>query len=77
MLAKLTAKNQITIPKEVMAQLPKVEYFDVELRNGEIALRPVQITTQSGIDTIRAKMQQLGLSEDAVTEAVRWARKKP
>lgn len=77
MLAKLTAKNQITIPKEVIAQLPKFEYLDVELRDGEIALRPVQITTKSGIDTIRAKMQQLGLGEDTVAEAVRWARTKP
>lgn len=77
MLAKLTAKNQITIPKEVMAQLPKVEYFDVELREGEITLRPVQITTQSGVDSIRTKMQQLGLGEDTVAEAVRWARKQP
>jgi len=77
MLAKLTSKNQITIPKDIMAHLPKVEYFDVELREGVIALHPVQITPQTGIDAIRAKMQQLGLDEDSVAEAVQWARKNP
>lgn len=75
MLAKVTSKNQITIPKDIMARLPEVEYFDVELRDGIVALRPVQISPTS-TDQIRAKMKQFGLSEDSVAEAVRWARKK-
>lgn len=39
MLAKLTAKNQITIPKNIIEHLPKVDYFDVELQDGTITLR--------------------------------------
>jgi len=34
MLAKLTSKNQITIPKKVLSQLPKVEYFEVDIKEG-------------------------------------------
>lgn len=77
MLTKLTVKNQITIPDDIMACLPKVEYFDVELRDGVIELRPVQIASQSGIDAMRAKVQQSGLSEVSVAEAVKWARNNP
>jgi bifunctional DNA-binding transcriptional regulator/antitoxin component of YhaV-PrlF toxin-antitoxin module len=29
MLAKMTSKNQITIPKKIIEQLPDVEYFEV------------------------------------------------
>ena len=35
MLAKLTSKNQITIPKGIMVRLPDVQYFDVEYAGGE------------------------------------------
>ena len=75
MLTKLTAKNQITIPQEIMDRLPKVEYFDVLLREGVIELCPVLIAGESGIEALRGKMQQLGLSEASVVEAVDWARK--
>jgi len=75
MLAKLTSKNQITIPKNIMEHLPKVDYFDVELQNGVVVLRPVQVT-RADTEAIRAKMQRLGLTEDSVGDAVRWARKK-
>jgi len=36
MLAKLTSKNQITIPKDVLSKLPKVEYFEVEMNEGKV-----------------------------------------
>lgn len=34
MLAKLTGKNQITIPKKILSQLEDVKYFDVDLKDG-------------------------------------------
>jgi len=37
MLAKLTTKNQITIPKQIIDQIPEARYFDVEL-NGEVVV---------------------------------------
>lgn len=73
MLAKITSKNQITIPKAIMEQLPPTEYFDLELKEGVVTMQPAQVSTL-GLETIRAKMKQLGLSEESVTDAVRWAR---
>ena len=43
MLAKLTTKNQITIPKKVVEQLPDVKYFDVELKDGVVVLKPLWV----------------------------------
>lgn len=75
MLAKLTSKNQITIPKEVLSKVPKVQYFDVEHRNGVIVLKPVKVV-DTDLDTIRGKIRGMGLTEDCVKEAVRWARSR-
>jgi len=75
MLAKLTAKNQITIPKKVMDQLPDVEYFDVELRDGVVLMKPLRLY-DTDLDQIRAKVKKLGLKPDSVAEAIAWARSK-
>lgn len=75
MLAKLTAKNQITIPKDVLSRLPDVKYFDVAYKNGMVTLKPVKVF-DTDLAAIRAKIKKLGLSEDCVTEAVRWARSR-
>ena len=44
MLAKLTSKNQITIPKAIISAFKGTEYFDVTQENGRIALVPVRVT---------------------------------
>jgi bifunctional DNA-binding transcriptional regulator/antitoxin component of YhaV-PrlF toxin-antitoxin module len=75
MLAKLTAKNQITIPKKILKELPDVKYFEVELRDGLVLLKPVKVY-QTDLEGIRGKIKKLGLSEDCVAEAVGWARSK-
>ena len=75
MLAKLTTKNQITIPKDVISRLPEVEYFDVTFKNGAVVLKPVKLY-DTDLEGIRRKMKRLGISENSVSEAVRWARKK-
>jgi len=75
MLAKLTAKNQITIPKKILSQLPDVEYFDVEINDGLVLLKPVKVI-EADLQGIRSKIKKLGLSEDCVAEAVSWARKR-
>ncbi len=56
MLAKMTAKNQLTLPKRVTAAVGPAEHFDVEVRNGQIVLTPVHI--QHG-DAVRAKLAEL------------------
>jgi len=75
MLSKLTAKNQITIPKNILKKLPDVKYFDVELQGGAVLLKPVKVY-DTDLESIRDKMRKLGLSERSVAEAVRWARSK-
>ncbi len=75
MLAKLTSKNQITIPREVLSKVPKVQYFDVENRDGTIVLNPVQVIN-TDLQKIREKIKGMGLTESCVKEAVRWARSK-
>jgi hypothetical protein len=71
MLAKLTSKNQLTLPKTVVQSVGTPEYFDVELRDGQIVLTPLRI--QRG-DAVRAKLAALGLSAVDVGAAVQWAR---
>ena len=71
MLAKLTSKNQLTLPKAVVTAVGAAEYFDVEVHQGQIVLTPVRI--QRG-DAVRAKLAALGLADADVADAVRWAR---
>ena len=75
MLAKLTSKNQITIPKKIMDQLPDVKHFDVNLDEGVILMKPLQVYDVD-LDRIRSKMKKLGLEKDTVAEAIKWARDK-
>ena len=74
MLAKMTSKNQLTLPKSITAAVGAAEYFDVETRNGQIVLTPVRI--QRG-DAVRAKLAELDLNEQDIADAVAWARKSP
>lgn len=71
MLAKMTSKNQLTLPKSITAAVGAAEYFDVETRNGQIILTPVRI--QRG-DAVRAKLAELNLQEQDINDAVAWAR---
>lgn len=71
MLAKITSKNQLTLPKSVTNAVGPAEYFDVETRNGQIILTPVRIQRA---DAVRAKLAELDLQEQDVADAVAWAR---
>jgi len=75
MLAKMTSKNQITIPKRIIEQLPDVEYFEVELKNGVVMLKPLK-TYNTSLERIRTKVKKLGLQENTAKEAIKWARSK-
>ena len=72
MLAKLTAKNQLTLPKAVISDFGGTEYFDVASENGRIVLTPVRVNRA---DAVRAKLAEIGLSEADVADAVAWARR--
>ena len=75
MLAKMTSKNPITIPKRIIEQLPDVEYFEVELKDGVVMLKPLK-TYNTSLERIRTKVKKLGLQENTVREAIKWARTK-
>lgn len=71
MLAKLTAKNQLTLPKAATNAVGPAEYFDVQTRDGQIILTPV---TLQRADAVRAKLAELGITEQDVADAVAWTR---
>ena len=77
MLAKKTSKNQITLPKAISMAFPDAEYFDVSIEENRILLRPVKMVPyRKTLEEVRAKMAKLGIAENDVSEAVKWARRK-
>ena len=72
MLAKLTFKNQLTLPKSITKAISDLEYFDVKVEGGQIILTPVRIQRN---DAVRSKLATLNLSEQDIADAVAWARK--
>ena len=75
MIAKLTSKNQITIPKKIMEKFPGTKYFEIEASNNAVILKPLKIYDAS-LDQIRAKINELGLKRSSIGEAIKWARTK-
>ena len=71
MLAKLTSKNQLILPNAVLASCRGTKYFDVTEDNGRIVLTPVRINRA---DAVRAKLADLGMTEDDVAGGIAWAR---
>ena len=77
MLAKKTSKNQITLPKAIVEVFPDAQYFDVLVQDQKIILLPVKIMPAgSTLEKVREKMRRLGITEEDVGEAVRWARRQ-
>jgi hypothetical protein len=73
MLAKLTVKNQLTLPKSIVNLVGNVEYFDVNVQGGRIVLTPVRI---QDANSIRDKLESLEISEQDVNDAITWARQQ-
>ena len=71
MLAKRTAKNQVTLPKAIVQAVGDADYYDVSTENGRIILTPVRIQKA---DAVRTKLAELGITEDDVQDAITWAR---
>jgi hypothetical protein len=72
MLAKMTVKNQVTLPKAVVTRFSGVEYFDVSTDGSCIVLRPLQ---RSRADEVREQLAKLGIEEQDVSAAIKWSRK--
>lgn len=75
MLAKITSKNQITIPKKIIEKIPGIKHFDLEFKDGIIIMKPIKFY-DTNLDQIRAKVKKLGLKENSVAEAIKWAKSK-
>lgn len=73
MLAKLTVKNQLTLPKVVASRFSGVEYFEVSTDGSSITLKPM---VRSRTDEVRARLAELMIDESDVNAAVQWAREK-
>ena len=71
MLAKMTVKNQVTLPKAVVTRFSGIEYFDVSTDGESIVLRPLR---RSRADEVRSQLAKLGIDEQDATDAVSWAR---
>lgn len=79
MLAKRTAKNQVTLPKEIADRFPDTVYFDVRVKGRTITLHPVRIEAEGegqDLSRVREKVRRLGVTEKDVAAAIRWARKR-
>ena len=70
MLSKITSKNQLTNPKEVIKNFPSVEYFEIVTESGRMIITPVHINSA---DKARQKLIELGIIENDIQDAVNWA----
>lgn len=74
MLAKLSSKNQLTLPKRLTEALGPFEYLEVEALGDRIVLTPVRLQKA---DAVRAKLAELGIDDATVAGALTWARSSP
>ena len=75
MLAKKTSKNQITLPKAIVQQIPATDYFEVSVQGGAVLLTPVVVSVPGErVARVREKVRTLSVTEDDVAGAIRWAR---
>lgn len=72
MLVRLTSRNQLTLPEDIVAAFPGVSCFEVAERSGHIVLSPVHLDPAG---PVRRKLQELGINEEDVREAKQWARR--
>lgn len=72
MLAKRTAKNQLTLPKAIVQATGEADYYEVTTDDGRIVLTPVRL---GQAEKVRDKLASMGITEDDIEDAVEWARK--
>jgi hypothetical protein len=70
-LAKRTSTNQLTLPKAIVEATGPAEYYDVVCEDGRIVLTPIG---PGAAEEVRARLESMGIGEEDVAEAVRWAR---
>ena len=78
MLCKRTVKNQITLPKKIADRFEGIEYFDVEVKENSIVMKPVRIENalKPTLVSIRNKIARLGITEADIENAIQSVRCK-
>ena len=75
MLTKKTSKNQVTLPKKALQEIPETDYFDVTAEGGVLILKPVTMAEPgSRLTAVRQKIKELGIEMKDVDRAIAWAR---
>ena len=75
MLAKKTSKNQLTLPKKALQEIPDTDYFDVTTKDGVLILRPITLSEPgSRLASVRQKIRELGIEPKSIDRAIAWAR---
>jgi len=72
MLAKLTSKNQLTLPKKALTALGPVSHFEIAVDGDRLILTPARL---GGLEAVRRHIEALGITEQDIKDAVAWARK--
>ena len=72
-LAKLTSKNQVTLPEQALDALGRPSHFQVEVEDGRLVLSPAR---PGGASAVRRELAELGIGEVDISDAVTWARSK-
>jgi hypothetical protein len=75
LLVKKTVRNQVTLPKALLARLATTDYFEAEVAGDALVLRPVKVVEMVDIDKVRNRLKRRRLRADQVEQAVVWARK--
>jgi hypothetical protein len=77
-LAKLSSKNQITLPVDILKGFPEIDYFRVGVEGDSIVLSPLRVEEgPSSLAEARKRFKEKGFDENTIAQAVRWARKNP
>ena len=73
LVAVFTDENRLVLSSEAVSelQLQNGDYFEVQIRDDSIVLTPIRAPTK---ETIWAKIAALGITEEDVADAVKWAR---
>lgn len=71
-LAVVTDKNQLALAEGLLDSFPDADCFEVTVEDGRMVLTPYQVIS---IEGIWAKIAALGITEEDVADAVKWARR--
>ncbi len=73
MLAKLTSKNQLTLPKQAVEAMGGASHFEIAIDGDRLVLTPARL---GAAEAVRRKLEALGITEQDIIDAIAWSRKR-